>query len=62
MRRIHFEQEGYPMKCQVCGMDVKDHPKADADGNCMVCGQKMESDRQKGDMREEGKMRKGPSA
>jgi hypothetical protein len=40
-----YDGGGNQMKCQVCGMDVKDHPKADADGNCMVCGQKMKVER-----------------
>lgn len=30
------------MKCQVCGMDVKEHPMPDAQGKCKICGQDME--------------------
>ena len=34
------------MRCKVCGMEVEEAPKADADGDCMVCGRNMEGDQQ----------------
>lgn len=33
------------MKCNVCGMDVDEQPKAEADDTCEVCGRKMVGDR-----------------
>ncbi len=30
------------MKCNVCGMEVQDRPKPDAEGKCKICGQDME--------------------